>query len=539
MAASFRLCTIACAAAAIAAASEHRGQVLFNGLPVPGAVITATRDDSRFVTTTDQQGFYSLAGLADGTWRMEAAMTAFERAAQDIVVAPNAPVAHWELKLLPLDKIHAVLEQRPPTPAQTPVPAQTAQQPQAPAREANEADDLVERAADGFLINGSVNNGAASQFSLAPAFGNNRSGGRALYTGGIGFIFDNSALDARPYSLTGQNTPKADYNRTTGVLTLGGPLRIPHVLKNGPNFFIAYQWTRNNNATTQSALMPDAAQRSGVFASTILDPLTSAPFPGNLIPRNRISPQAQALLDLYPLPNFHAAAAGYNFQVPIVSPTHQDALESRLNKTLSRNDQIFGGFAFESTRAGNPNLFGFLDTTAALGINTNLNWSHRFGQRWFLNLGYQFSRFSGRVKPYFANRVNVSGEAGISGNNREPVNWGPPSLSFASGIAALSDALPSSDRNQTSGLSSSMLWARGVHNISFGAEFRRQQFNALSQQNPRGSFTFTGALTGSDFADFLLGVPATSSIAFGNADNISVSPSTAPLSRTIGESGPV
>ena len=50
------------------------------------------------------------------------------------------------------------------------------------------------------------------------------------------------------------------------------------------------------------------------------------------------------------------------------------------------------------------------------------------------------------------------------------------------------------------------------------ADFRRQEFNYLAQQNPRGTFTFTGASTGSDFADFLLGIPDTSSIAFGNAD---------------------
>ena len=40
----------------------------------------------------------------------------------------------------------------------------------------------------------------------------------------------------------------------------------------------------------------------------------------------------------------------------------------------------------------------------------------------------------------------------------------------------------------------------------------------LSQQDPRGTFTFTGAATGSDFADFLLGMPRRASIAFGNAD---------------------
>ncbi len=67
-------------------------------------------------------------------------------------------------------------------------------------------------------------------------------------------------------------------------------------------------------------------------------------------------------------------------------------------------------------------------------------------------------------------------------------------------------------------LSDSTLWIRGRHYVTFGGDFRRQQFNYLSQQNPRGSFGFTGAADGSDFADFLLGVPDTSAIAFGNAD---------------------
>ncbi|MFY9640986.1 MAG: hypothetical protein WAK07_08830, partial [Rhodomicrobium sp.] len=148
----------------------------------------------------------------------------------------------------------------------------------------------------------------------------------------------------------------------------------------------------------------------------------------------------------------------------------------------------------------------------------SVNWSHRFAQRWFLNLGYQFSRLATHVTPYFENRENVSGEAGISGNDQAPMNWGPPTLVFASGIAGLSDGLSSFDRNETSGLSDSVLWHRGAHNVTFGTDFRRQEFNYLSQQNPRGTFTFTGGATGSDFADFLLGIPDTSAIAFGNAD---------------------
>jgi Carboxypeptidase regulatory-like domain len=512
-----------CLAASLLAAAEYHGQVGFNGLPVPGATVTLTHDDKTFTTTTDASGVYSFADLSEGHYSIEIDMLGFAPIKQEIVVAPNTPAAVWELKLLPLGQIKAAI-------AATPSPASPVQQPRAPEAEAKPAapaaprpaqDELTERAADGFLINGSVNNAAASPFSQAQAFGNHRMGGRGLYNGGIGFTFDNSALDARPYSLTGQDTPKPSYNRMTGLLAFGGPLRIPHLLRNGPNIFVGYQWTRNRTANTQPALVPDATERSGDFSQTthgeILDPATGSPFPGNRIPLTRISPQAQALLRFYPLPNF-IANGGYNYQVPLVTSTHQDALQSRFNKSAGMRNQFFGYFGLQSIRLDNPSLFGFLDSTDTLGINTSLYWFHRFDHRAFLTVGYQFSRFSTHTTPYFENRENVSGLAGISGNSQDPLNWGPPSLTFSSGIAGLTDANSAFNRNQTSAVSPSLLWNRGRHNLQFGGDFRRQEFNYLSQQNPRGAFTFTGGASGNDFADFLLGVPDTSAIAFGNAD---------------------
>src|SRR5262249_53596133 len=95
--------------------------------------------------------------------------------------------------------------------------------------------ELVRKAADGFLINGSVNNGAASPFSQSNAFGNFRHNSNSRYNGNIGLTFDNSAFDARQYSLTGQDTPKPSYSRFQGMLSFGGPIRIPRLLKNGPN----------------------------------------------------------------------------------------------------------------------------------------------------------------------------------------------------------------------------------------------------------------------------------------------------------------
>jgi hypothetical protein len=282
---------------------------------------------------------------------------------------------------------------------------------------------------------------------------------------------------------------------------------------------------RNRNAITQSSLMPTLAERAGDFSKTVdplgrpvqlTDPSTGAPLEGDVIPASRMSPEARALLGLYPLPNFRSAR--YNYQIPIVGNVHQDAFQSRVNKAIGRKNQVSGMFAAFSSRGDTPNVFGFLDTNGVTGVNTSVNLLHRFQQRLFTSLGIQFSRMDSHLTPFFAGRQNVSGDAGITGNNQEPQNWGPPTLSFAGGIAALTDGQRSVTRNQTIGLSDSTTWSRGSHNFTFGGDYRRQQFNTISQQDPRGTFTFTGAAAGSDFAGFLLGIPDTSSIAFGNAD---------------------
>ncbi|HUI77469.1 MAG TPA: carboxypeptidase regulatory-like domain-containing protein [Bryobacteraceae bacterium] len=546
-------------------ASEHRGQVQFGGLPVPGATITATSANKTLTAVTDPQGSYIFPDLADGVWKLKIEMLGFAPIQEDVAVAPNAPAARWDLHMLPLADMKAVAATPPAAPAAAPTPAaaavpttvpntktaakgkgaptptntQTAFQRAEVNATSSEAaappgdllanqnvSELTQRASDGFLVNGTTNNANSSPFAQNQAFGNNRRGPRSLYNGNIGVILDNSALDARPFSLTGQDTPRPAYNRFTGVAAFGGPLKIPHLFNNGPNIFVNYQWTRNRNASTTPGLMPTEAERNGDFFGvvnplgmpvTVIDPSTGAPFANNTIPSTRFSPQALSLLNLYPLPNF-AGSTRYNYQIPIVGIMHQDSMQARINRPINRKNQIFSTFAFQDTRSDNPTIFGFLDTTDTLGISSTFNWRHSFSSRLFGTFGYQYSRQSTRVLPFFANRENIAGEAGITGNNQQPVNWGPPTLNFASGIGDLTDLQSSFTRNQTTVVSYDTLWNRGRHNFSFGGDWRRQQFNPLSQQDPRGTFTFTGAATGYDFAGFLLGIPDTSSIAFGNAD---------------------
>lgn len=496
-----RRSALACLTAAIGSASEYHGRVTFGNLPVPGATVTLTQNGQVLHAISDANGFYTFPQLADGAWKMIIKMRGFAPLSHSVLVTPETPAGSWELQMLPLDQIQTVKN------APAIIPAPQADQQKSPKKKLaanNPAPTAPQNTDDGFLINGSLNNGAASPFSQSSAFGNGRGGGRGVYNGLLGVMLDNSVFDARPFSLTGQETPKASYNRLRGLLELGGPIRIPHLLKRGPEFTLTYQWTRNRNASTQSALMPTAAERHGDLGAI-------------QVPVSRISPQARALLSFYPLPNA-PFGAGYNYQLPLVDSQHQDALQFRLNHSLSQHDTLNGRFALQSTRSDTPNIFQFLDTSELLGLSTNINCAHRFTQDLFLNAGYQFSRLSIRTDPFFANRVNISGAAGIRGNNQEPANWGPPTLAFSSGIAGLSDQQSAFNRNETNGVTAALLYNRNDHNILFGAGFRRQQFNYRSQQDPRGTFTFTGASAGSDFADFLTGVPDTSSIAYGNAD---------------------
>jgi hypothetical protein len=567
------LVALAVGAHHVLAAPEHSGQVTFGGLPVPGATVTATMGERRLVTVTDEQGVFRFADVGDGIWTIRVEMLAFGTIERQVVIGSTPAAAEpsasssqpYELKLLAFDEVTrdlppraaaqaspqpAAVSPRPAsgqsgqsaaaatpadrsgfqragvTPSPTPPAAAPASRASAAAAAAEEPPaDAAPGAADGFLINGSVNNGAASPFAQAAAFGNNRRRSGSLYNGGLGIVFGSSTFDSRPFTFAGQEPSKPDYQNLRVIGTFGGPLKFSRVLRNGPTLFVAFQHSDDHNATTQSAVMPTALEREGDFSQSlnalgqplqILDPATGRPFPGNVIPGNRISPQAASLLGYYPLPNF-SSGTGPNFQAPLLATTSQDLLTTRVTQPINNRNQLIGLFAYQRMATGQTTLFGFNDASAVSGVDTSLAWTHRVNQFFSVRTRYQFTQVTNSTTPYFANRTNVSGDAGITGNNQDPANWGPPTLAFSS-IQGLSDALPAFTRNQTNGGGAEGYWSHGRHNVTLGGDLRRNTTDIQSQQNPRGSFAFTGAATGSDFADFLLGVPSTSSIAFGNAD---------------------
>src|SRR5437868_6903095 len=88
-------------AAGARAATEQRGIVKFNGLPVPGVTVTASQGDKKVAAVTDDQGIFSFADLANGSWSLDIEMPGFTKVQQAITVgAGEAQSPAFDLKML-------------------------------------------------------------------------------------------------------------------------------------------------------------------------------------------------------------------------------------------------------------------------------------------------------------------------------------------------------------------------------------------------------------------------------------------------------
>ena len=482
------------AAAQLAAPPSLSGRVSFSGIGVPGVTVHASKVDRAVSATTDDGGAFQLTGLEDGTWLLRAEMRGFVPITREISLPYSGPALEWALEM---QSYAEIVGSEPPAPPPAPPQAVPA-----------DSDAEVE------FINGSVNNGAATPFAQAAAFGNNRVLGPPRYSGGLTAVFGNSAWNARPFSFDGAALAPSYGDLQLGV-TLLGPLRIPRLVRNGGQLAFNYQHGVLHNATTQSALMPTAAERGGDFsgaASPIRDPLTGVPFDGNAIPAARISPEAAALLTLYPAPN-SGTSRGANFQKAVVAETTRDLLQLGLNRNLNTRTTIGGTLAYQRTSVETTSLFDFVDRSRQSALDATINWSRRFSTRLSVRAKYQFARAGSDVTPYFSRRVDVSAQAGISGNSPDPATWGPPTLTLPD-IAGLRDVDYQHSVTGRHGTGIEISLRRGLHSFTFGGDVRRDTVDVASQPDARGTLGFTGVASGNSFADFLLGIPSTSTIGF-------------------------
>ncbi len=346
----------------------------------------------------------------------------------------------------------------------------------------------------------------------------------------------NSALDARPYSLTGQTVTKPSYAQSRFSLFAGGPLHIPRILPGERTFFTAdFSGSRSRNPYNATATLPTLAERAGDFSQTglltpprLFDPANRLAFDDYRLPAARLNSAALGLLDFIPLPNQPGRVQNYQYLTS--RPDNSSRFGARLNHSLSQRNSFQLMLNLQRRSGENAQLYGFRDETEGRGLNSNLSWTYNLRRRLINRVSWNFSRNRSEVLPFFAFGRNVAAELGIVGTSLEPINYGPPNLSFTN-FGGLTDASASLRRDQNSALGETLTITHRRHNVTAGVEYRRTQLNSRTDQNGRGSLTFSGlatsefdarglpiAGTGYDFADFLLGLPQSSSIRFGSSN---------------------
>jgi len=343
-------------------------------------------------------------------------------------------------------------------------------------------------------------------------------------------------------------TPKPLFRYNDPGYTIGGPVPIPKWnIRNKLYFFWSEEWQEQLVPNTaHNVTVPTALERKGDFSQsvssanhkpvTIYDPTTGQPFPGNVIPQNRIWAPGQALLNIYPLPNQALATnsnlpggATYNYQtqLPGSSPRREDLL--RLDYNLTEKIRVFGHYIKDISNAGIP--YG----TWVLGINPPITPisepipgnSLAGGMTYMItptltnefNLGYTNNSIN-----IFAPNNGLS--QSLLGSNPLPVLYPSasqgylPQVGFGGNNLANSPTFGSSDApfinyNTTIDLTDSMTKVWRSHIIKAGYYMQRSRKNQTSFGAFNGSYNFgdsggpTGANpldTGYGFANALLGV---------------------------------
>ena len=168
-----------------------------------------------------------------------------------------------------------------------------------------------------------------------------KAGASQFHSGGFEFI-RNDKMDARNFFALTRDILKR--NQFGGYI--GGPLSIPRLYhgKNRTFFFLNYEGMRQRAGTVFNNTVPTDAMRSGNFSgaglNTIYDSQSGAPaspFPGNIIPANRLSAQAQFFAKYIPEPNFSTNRA-------IFAPSqtlNQDQFTVRLDQTITATNRAF------------------------------------------------------------------------------------------------------------------------------------------------------------------------------------------------------
>lgn len=369
-------------------------------------------------------------------------------------------------------------------------------------------------------------------------------------TGRLYEYLRNDLFDAIPHEVRQRGgTKKSLLRRNQFGFTVSGPVWVPKLYDGRGRTFFSFSYEGTRERIAQSALytLPTDPQRNGSFADlvdtagkpvTIYDPATTRlnpnydpskpvaldnlqylrdPFPGNVLPDNRLDPVARKLVTFYPRSNINVGPfLQNNYWINSPFENRADGTIGKLDHRLSEKQQLSVNWNWSQglrkapelypgpANPGNPSYHyenGQLTATDTFTVSPKTIWNFR--------LTASLNRVTS------ANAIDTKRdyprELGIAGIFSKSI----PRFSFSNNLLALGprNALfrdASYAYSQTTGVSIN----RQNHTIRLTGQALRRYANGYNPSIPAGLFYFNNALTGlpgvantgNSFASFLLGL---------------------------------
>jgi outer membrane receptor protein involved in Fe transport len=329
--------------------------------------------------------------------------------------------------------------------------------------------------------------------------------------------------------------PAVHWNQFGG--SIGGPL-----VKNKVFWFGDAQLTRQRTGSSVLTNVPTARARMGdlseylegsgaTLRNVVYDPATGdpntgvgrTPFPNNMIPSNRLSPQALRILELVPLPNNRDASGSVfrnNFIGAGSNVFDANNWDTRWDWFMNERNSIFGRYSYQEfnqiapaafgARAGGPALLGnrFSGSSEARNQSLALGYTRVISPTMVNDFRFGYMRYRVNVLPGDIG-ANTAQEAGIPGLNLDPFftsgipffQIGADNTDTEVDIGYSLDAngcnCPLAQKEQQYQFTNNLTKIVGNHTFKFGADLRYAlNLRVPSDAHRSGELTFHSEYTG-------------------------------------------
>lgn len=265
---------------------------------------------------------------------------------------------------------------------------------------------------------------SGGQIRFVTKSGSNRFSGSASY-----YLRDDS-LQANSWARNrstnaAENSGPAPFDYKQYGYSFGGP-----IFKDRLFFFGAQEWVDLFQIQTNTVTVPTEAMRRGDFsellnpangffsgARTIMDPQTGQPFPGNIIPENRLSANGRAILNTYPLPTPGFRQGTANLIQTSDSPVDQRKDNIRFDYRLNTNNQFtyrYSGYNFVEL-AGFFGNFPFARRVFDRPNKTQtVSWTSTISNTWINEASYTYSKDDVFIDVFTGTDLYKRSRAGIN-----------------------------------------------------------------------------------------------------------------------------